>query len=241
MLRDAWTLGARTGTAALRPVNGGYGAARRLERRLRDDGLDRAGDAALALLDAVLASPRADVAVDRILASPLAEHAVARALSGDLVDVFARDAGRYAVLERVADRLLEDGLAEQLVQRFLDSPELERMVTLTLESPGMERVIARVLESKLIEETIARLVDDTAARMPERQALWVLIDEVAQSAAVTDAITQQGLGMADEVAGDIRDRSRAADAWLERAARRVLRRQERGAGSPPAAPEPHLP
>jgi hypothetical protein len=231
MLRDAWTLGARTGTAALRPVKGGYGAARRLERRLRDDGLDRAGDAALALLDAVLASPRADVAVDRILASPLAEHAVARALSGDLVDVFARDAGRYAVLERVADRLLEDGLAEQL----------ERMVALTLESPGMERVIARVLESKLIEETIARLVDDTAARMPERQALWVLIDEVAQSAAVTDAITQQGLGMADEVAGDIRDRSRAADAWLERAARRVLRRQERGAGSPPAAPEPHLP
>jgi hypothetical protein len=115
------------------------------------------------------------------------------------------------------------------------------MVALTLESPGMERVIARVLESKLVEETIARLVDDTAARMPERQALWVLIDEVAQSPAVTDAITQQGLGMADEVAGDIRNRSRAADAWLERAARRVLRRQERGGGSPPAAPEAHLP
>ena len=254
MLRDAWTLGARTGTAALRPVTGGLGAARRLERRLRRDGMDRAGDAALAVLDAVLASPRADEAVDRILASPLAEHAVARALSGELVDVFARDAVRYAVLERlatellaadaldraldraaelgvpqhIADRLLEDGLAEQLVQRFLDGPELERMV-------------ARVLESRLIEETIARLVDDTAARLPERQALWVLVDEVAHSPAVTDAITQQGLGMADEVAGDIRNRSRAADAWLERAARRVLRRQERGGGSPPATPEAQLP
>jgi hypothetical protein len=87
----------------------------------------------------------------------------------------------------------------------------------------MERLIARVLESRLIEETVTRLVDETAARLPQSQALWALIDEVAQSPAVTDAIAQQGLGLADEVADEVRDRSRAADAWLERAARRVLR------------------
>jgi hypothetical protein len=226
MLQEALSLGVRTAALALRPVSGA---------------VDLAGDAALAVLDAVLASPRSDEAIDRILASPLAEQTMARALS-------------------------PGGLGEQLVQRLLDGPELERMVALTLdspqveaalvsalegpaterlleralESPGMERLIARVLESRLIEETVARLVDDTAARLPESQALWTLVDEVAQSPAVTDAITQQGLGLADEVAGDVRDRSRVADAWLERIAHRVLHRA-RGSAPPPAAPEPQRP
>jgi hypothetical protein len=256
MLRTAVNLGTRTATLALRPMSGAYAAGRRLECRLREDAIDRAGDAALVVLDVVLASPRADEAVDRILASPLAENAVARAfteLAGDALDRALDRAVALGVPQRIADRLLEDGLAEQLVRRFLDGPELERMVALTfeserveaalvsaLESAGMERLLARVLESRVVEETVARLVDDTAARLPESQALWVLIDEVAQSPAVTDAITQQGLGLADDVAGEVRERSRAADAWLERAARRVLRRTRDG-GQPPGTPGPQTP
>jgi len=239
MLTEAFKL-------AWRPVSVTVGAG----RWAVDMSLDFAGDAALTALDAVLASPRANDAADRVLASPLAEHAVTRALSGELVDVFAREAVHYAVLERISDRLLEAGLAEQLAQRFLAGPELERMVALVLESDrveaslaaalesaDLERLITRVVESRLIEETVTRLVDETAARLPESQALWALIDEVAQSPAVTDAIAQQGLGLADEVAGEVRDRSRAADVWLERAARRVLRRRTPGAGTPePFAP-----
>jgi hypothetical protein len=49
---------------------------------------------------------------------------------------------------------------------------------------------------------------------------------------VTDAITQQSMGFADVIADGVRDRSRSADAWLERAARRALRR-----GPAPAPPE----
>ncbi|HEY6693653.1 MAG TPA: hypothetical protein VI006_12445 [Solirubrobacteraceae bacterium] len=218
MLQEAYRL-------AMAPVSTAVGVG----RWVRDMSLDLAGDAALSGLDALLASPRADEAADRILTSPLAEHAVARALDRAVAD---------GVPQRIADRLLEDGLAEQLAQRFLDGPELERMVALVLESErvdaalasalesaDMERLITRILESRLIEETVTRLVDETAARLPESQALWALVDEVAQSPAVTDAITQQGLGLADEVAGEVRDRSRAADAWLERAARRMLRRR----------------
>ena len=216
---------------AMAPVSATVGVG----RRMRDRSLDLAGDAALSGLDALLASRRADEAADRILASPLAEHAVARALDRAVVD---------RVPQRIANRLLEDGLAEQLAQRFLDGPELERMVVLVLESErvdaalvsalesaDMERLITRVIESRLIEKTVTRLVDETAARLPESQALWALVDEVAQSPAVTNAITQQGLGLADEAAGEVRDRSRAADAWLEGAARRVLRRRTPGAGT----------
>jgi hypothetical protein len=52
---------------------------------------------------------------------------------------------------------------------------------------------------------------------------------------VAEAITAQGYGFADQVGDDIRERSRGADARLERLAWKVLRRR-----SPPggAAPSP---
>ena len=142
-------------------------------------------------------------------------------MAAEAVDGALDRAEALGVPQRIADRLLEDGLAEQLAQRFLEGPELARMVALTLqseqveaalvsalESAGMERLIGRILESRVIEETVSQLVDDTATRLPESKALWALVDEVARSPAVTDAITQQGLGLADDVAG----RSAAAPA-----------------------------
>jgi hypothetical protein len=50
-----------------------------------------------------------------------------------------------------------------------------------------------------------------------------MVEEIAQSPAVTEAIAQQSVGFADQVAGGVRVRSRNADAWLERTARRALR------------------
>ena len=65
------------------------------------------------------------------------------------------------------------------------------------------------------------------SRIDQLKELWLLVEEIAESPAVTDAITQQGFGFADEVAGGMRARSRNADAWLERTARRALRRPPR--------------
>jgi hypothetical protein len=75
--------------------------------------------------------------------------------------------------------------------------------------------------------------------LPSSEAMWALIDVIAQSPAVTDAITQQGAGFADQVAGEVRERSRSLDARLERGAWRLLRRRARtppaGGPVPPAA------
>jgi hypothetical protein len=162
-----------------------------------------------------------------------AEHAAASALEDALTSRQVE-----VLIERIADRLLAEGLAERFIERLLEAPELERLLVVTLESPGMQRLVSRVVESHLTEATMARLIDDATAQLPQSKALWALVDQVAQSPAVTDAITQQGRGVADEVAADLRDRSQDADAWLEGAARRVLRRPWRGKG--PAAGLPEL-
>jgi hypothetical protein len=138
--------------------------------------------------------------------------------------------------DSVADRLLAEGLAERFIERLLEAPEVEHLLSVMLDSPGMERLVNRAIESHLTESVMARLIDDAARQLPQSKALWALIDQVAQSPAVTDAITQQGLGLADEVAADLRDRSRDADAWLERAARRVTRR--RGGRTTGGMPQP---
>ncbi len=49
------------------------------------------------------------------------------------------------------------------------------------------------------------LVDRIVERLPTSRAVWDLIDEVAASPAVTAAISQQGLGFADQMGDEVRD------------------------------------
>lgn len=58
----------------------------------------------------------------------------------------------------------------------------------------------------------------------EGQALWMLVDRVAGSPAVTAAVSQQGLSFADQLAGQMRTRSRWADDLVEQVVARLLRR-----------------
>jgi hypothetical protein len=219
LLDQAMRLGGKVGLAAIRPAAGAVSAGLRLERAARGAAGRRLSNAALTALDAALVSPVAEEAVDRAMASGLARHAVGRAFEGPLVDVIAEDLVHYAVIERVVDRLLADGIVEQTVGRLLDGPELERVVGTVLESPAIERLVGQAIESRLADQAVARLLDS--------EELWLLVGEIAESPAVTEAITQQGFGFADEVAGGMRARSRNADAWLERTARRALGRHPR--------------
>jgi hypothetical protein len=145
-------------------------------------------------------------ALDAALVSPFAEEAVDRALAS-------------AVVERIVDRLLAEGIVEHIVSRILDGPEFERVGGAVLESPAVERLVAQMIESRLADQAVVHLL--------ESEDLWRLIEEIAESPAVTDAVTQQSYGFADQVAGGMRARSRNADAWLERRARKTLRRSPR--------------
>lgn len=129
---------------------------------------------------------------------------------------------------RAIDRLLDSGELEQL----LDSPHLRAMVEQLLNSKGAESLVDTFFDSGLFARIVDRLLDS--------DALWHLIDEVAASPAVTAAVAQQGLGFADQVGQEVRGRSRMADDWLERSARRLIRPGSR-ASAATSAPIPDKP
>jgi len=117
---------------------------------------------------------------------------------------------------------------ETLLATALESEHMQRGIRGAFESDGGRQLVADFFDSGLFDEFVERLLASPA--------LWHLVDEVADSPAVTAAITQQGLGFADQVTGEVRRRTRRADAWLERAAQRLLPRRWRTAD---AADEAH--
>jgi hypothetical protein len=123
----------------------------------------------------------------------------------------AADAG-ISLERRAVDRLLESGELEQL----LASTRLQAIVAQVVQSEGAQQLIDTFFESGLFDRFVDRLLSS--------DGLWRLVDEIAASPAVRAAVSQQGLGFADQVGEAVRARSRKADRRLERAADRLRRR-----------------
>ena len=105
-------------------------------------------------------------------------------------------------------------------------PELERLLGAMLESEQVQDALRRGLGSDGARQLVdgffdSDLFDHFVDRLLASDALWRLVDEIADSPAVTVAITQQSLGFADQLGEQIRGRTRRADDWLERAAHRL--------------------
>jgi hypothetical protein len=124
----------------------------------------------------------------------------------------AAEAG-IGLQRRAIDRLLDSGELENV----LASPRLQAVVEQVLDSDGAKVLVDTFFDSGLFERFVDRLLDS--------DALWHLVDVIAGSPAVTAAISQQGLGFADQVGTEVRSRSRKADDWLERRARRLIHRR----------------
>jgi hypothetical protein len=120
-----------------------------------------------------------------------------------------------AVQRRVEDAVL--AAAEDAIDRAIANGLVDRLVDRLLAEGVIERAVDRVFDER-------RIVDELVNRLIASEELWVLVDSIAKSPAVTEAIGRQSVGFADQVAGEVRARSRRADARLERVARRALRR-----------------
>jgi hypothetical protein len=73
----------------------------------------------------------------------------------------------------------------------------------------------------------------------EREELWILVQTIAESPAVIDAVRQQGFGFADQVGDEVRGRSRTADQVLARTARTFIGRTEKLDAQLPTDQEEH--
>jgi hypothetical protein len=122
--------------------------------------------------------------------------------------------------------VLASRLAADAVDRIATSELVERAVERLLETDALEHVLASAQDARVAERVIdSALIDDVVERLLQSEDLWVLVDEIARSPAVTEAIGTQSLGFADQIAGVVRERSRTADDRVEHLARRVLRRR----------------
>ena len=116
-------------------------------------------------------------------------------------------------VDHVLHLAIQRGLVQRVVEELLDDGVVDQVADRLLSGPELEQMVERVLASS---------------------ELWLLVDEIARSPAVTEAISSQGAGFADQVVGQVGEGTRRADAWLERATRRMLHRT-------PTAPEPLVP
>jgi hypothetical protein len=137
-------------------------------------------------------------------------------------------AGAGIRIERHAvDRLLDSGEPERLLTSVINDTRVQAMLQQALESAGVQRIIDDFFDSGLFDHFIDRLAAS--------DALWRLVDEIAQSPSVLAALSQQGLGFADQVGQAARDRSRRADVRIEGTVGRLRQRRHRRSEPDPGA------
>jgi hypothetical protein len=149
-------------------------------------------------------------------ATTVGGYAVDRVLSSSLVEGLGKAIANHNVVERLVRPMAESGAVEQIVVDALESPVTDRVAERVFESPAAEQLAARAIESELMDQVVARLL--------ESDDLWLLVDTIARSPSVTEAISRQGVGLADQFAGVVRERSNRADDRIERGLRRLLSR-----------------
>jgi hypothetical protein len=140
----------------------------------------------------------------------------------------AAEAG-ISLEQRAVDRLLASGELEQL----LASARFQAISGQVFRSEGAAQLIDTFFDSGLFDRLLDRLL--------ESDGLWRMIDVIAASPAVRAAVSQQGLGFADQLGESVRVRSRRADRRLERAADRLTGRHPTESRQVPSQADEHGP
>ena len=145
--------------------------------------------------------------LDDVLCAPEVERAVDRILAGPLPDAVVRSLLEHQVVERLAAELAADVDVDLAVGAALEHETTQRLVAAIVASPGLDQL--------LVQAT------DRVLRGPELQRV---VEHVAHSPEVREALTQQSTTMAEELADGLRTRAETLDDVAERTVRGWLRR-----------------
>jgi uncharacterized RDD family membrane protein YckC len=129
--------------------------------------------------------------------------------------------------------------AEEAIVSAAESPAVERALVRVLQGPAVREAAAGALKSEEVEQAIiealdSELVDRVWAELLDSDQVQLLIERIAEAPEVRAAITQQGLGLIDDIGRQLAKVARQLDDGLERFLWRLIRRKPR-AESPPQA------
>ena len=164
--------------------------------------------------------------------------------------------GVFGLLGRVAsfgvrstgdaiEAVIGSDAVEESINRLLSSPAIERLIQTALSGPLVDALSRELVRQRVVERITTTLIEagvfePIVDAFLERPELWVLVEEIAQSPSVSDAIRQQSFGFVDQVGDEVRGRSRSADDILARAARRLVGRRGQMAAQMPSDGDAHV-
>ena len=140
----------------------------------------------------------------------------------------ARGAERIAGATGV-DKALEDA-AEEAIVRALRSPAVERaIVRVIVEQNAVQRALEQALTSKEVEAAIVKALDSEVADRVWAEILaspkaQMLVERIAEAPEVRAAITQQGVGLINDVGRRLTSVTEALDDAAEKLVHRLFRR-----------------
>jgi hypothetical protein len=88
---------------------------------------------------------------------------------------------------------------------------------------ALDRAVDRLSADAVSSQRTSRAIE----RLLESEELWLIVDRIAKSPEVLNAIAGASAGLTGVVADEARRRTVTADEFAERIARRVLRRSPR--------------
>jgi uncharacterized RDD family membrane protein YckC len=124
-----------------------------------------------------------------------------------------------AATEEAIVRALESEAVERALVRVLQGPAVEEAMQGALQSPAVERALLDALDSEMVDHLWERLLSSDEAQK--------LVERIADAPEVRSAIAAQGVGLLDDISGQLQRATRRLDDVLEKVVRTVLRRPQR--------------
>lgn len=139
----------------------------------------------------------------------------------------ASAAARATGVDRAAEAALEEALVaaveseavERAMARVLEGPAAEEAIERAFASPAVERAILNALDSKLVDDVWDKLLASDEAQK--------LVERIAEAPEVRAALTQQGVGLVEDLGRQIRGLAHRFDRLVEDLARSLTRRSQR--------------
>jgi hypothetical protein len=145
--------------------------------------------------------------LEDVLEAPEVERVVDRMIAGPLPDAIVRALIEHRVVEHLAEELAASVEIEAAVTTVLEHETTQQLVAAAIASPGLDQV--------LVQAT------DRALRGPELQRV---LQHVAASPEIRDALQQQSTTLAQEMAQGLRSKAESLDDIAERTVHGWFRR-----------------